>query len=92
METTDYEGEARRQARAKLGFITHATIYLLVMTMLVVTNLMTSPGHYWFLWPMLGWGSGLLAHGLVTFLWGSGNRLERHLVNRELRELRRRGQ
>jgi hypothetical protein len=68
-----------------MGFITHATVYLLVMAMLVVTNLMTAPGHYWFLWPMLGWGSGLLAHGLVTFLWGPGNRLERRLVERELR-------
>jgi hypothetical protein len=30
-------------------------------------NLLTSPERIWFGFPMLGWGIGLLAHGLSVF-------------------------
>ena len=47
------------------SFRTHATSYLLVMALLVAIWLLTSPGGYfWPVWPMLGWGFGLAAHGL----------------------------
>ena len=29
---------------------------------LLAINLLSSPGHWWFYWPMLGWGIGLAAH------------------------------
>lgn len=51
----------------KQGFRAHATSYVLVMALLVMIWLMTSPGGYfWPMWPMLGWGIGLASHGLAT--------------------------
>ena len=48
-------------------FRSHVTSYLLVMTMLVIIWALTSPGGYfWPVWPMLGWGIGLAAHGLAA--------------------------
>jgi len=29
----------------------------------------TASGVYWAFWPLLGWGIGLLVHGLVTYRW-----------------------
>ncbi|MDP8923871.1 MAG: DUF1707 domain-containing protein [Chloroflexota bacterium] len=52
-------------ARNDESFRTHATMYLLVMALLVTIWLLTTPGGYfWPIWPMLGWGFGLAAHGL----------------------------
>jgi hypothetical protein len=58
---------ARRQVRALRGFYSHALVYLLVNAGLAAINLITSPGRIWFAFPLLGWGIGLLAHGLSVF-------------------------
>ncbi len=47
------------------AFRTHAMYYALVMVFLVLIWLMTSRGYFWPIWPMLGWGFGLAAHGLA---------------------------
>jgi hypothetical protein len=53
---------------ANRAFIDHARSYMAVNLLLVVIWLMTTPGHYfWPMWPMLGWGIGLLAHAMATF-------------------------
>jgi hypothetical protein len=59
--------EARRHARALRGFYSHALVYVLVNFGLAAINLLTSPERVWFGFPMLGWGIGLLAHGLSVF-------------------------
>jgi hypothetical protein len=59
--------EARRHARALRGFYSHALVYVLVNAGLAAINLLTSPERIWFGFPMLGWGIGLLAHGVSVF-------------------------
>jgi hypothetical protein len=44
------------------GFMIHFAAYLAVNILLVVMNLATTPGKYWFYWPLLGWGLGIVAH------------------------------
>lgn len=56
-----------RAGRARLGFYIHLATYLLVNVLLVCVNLLTTPGRLWFFWPLLGWGTGLLAHALAVF-------------------------
>lgn len=34
--------------------------YLVVNTFLFLVNWFTSPGHWWVLWVLFGWGTGLL--------------------------------
>lgn len=56
-----------RGPHGEKSFRAHATSYLLVMVMLVVIWALTNAGGYfWPAWPMLGWGIGLVAHGLAA--------------------------
>ena len=49
------------------GFRTHLIVYVAVNVLLVVLNLAVSADKLWFIWPLLGWGVGLLGHAyLVT--------------------------
>lgn len=66
--------EAERRADAKLGFRTHALVYVLVNAGLLAINLLTSPGTLWFYWPLIGWGVGLAAHGLAVYSGGAERR------------------
>ncbi|MFY3383689.1 2TM domain-containing protein [Paracidovorax sp. MALMAid1276] len=61
---------ARRRAAAKLGWLTHATVYALVNTLLLTVSL--AGGRGWALFPLLGWGLGLAVHGAVVFLATGG--------------------
>jgi uncharacterized membrane protein len=48
------------------GFLFHLAAYLFVNFLLVAINLLTTPNELWFYWPLLGWGIGILAHGLAV--------------------------
>lgn len=61
------EREALEYVRDIKSFYTHALQYGLVMSGLLILNLLTSPGYFWVIWPALGWGIGLLTHGLSVF-------------------------
>jgi sensor histidine kinase YesM len=61
-----YEKAALRVKELK-GFYGNLTSYCLVIPFLIGVNLLTSPQYYWFWWPMLGWGIGLLSHALQVF-------------------------
>jgi len=73
-EQARYE-KARKRVEEIRGFYTHLLTYVLVNLGLFILNIVTSPGHFWFFWPLFGWGIGVLAHGLSVFgprrLWGS---------------------
>lgn len=58
---------AERRVKELKGFYGNLTSYCLVIPFLLVLNLLTSPDHLWFYWPMLGWGMGLVAHGINVF-------------------------
>ena len=59
--------EARRHVKDLRGFYSHATTYVCVIGGLLVLNLFISPGRLWVQWAAMGWGLGLIAHGLSVF-------------------------
>lgn len=71
METNYKQEERYYQAKKRVeeikGFYGHLASYLLVNTFLFILNIMTSPDHLWFYWPLLGWGIGLAIHGMKVF-------------------------
>ena len=71
METNYNEEERYQKAKKRVdeikGFYGNLTAYIVVNIFFVVINLMTSPDHLWFYWPMLGWGIGVIFHGLRVF-------------------------
>ena len=32
-----------------------------------ITNITSSPDYLWFIWPLIGWGFGLLGHAIGVF-------------------------
>lgn len=76
---------ARRRAGAKMGWYIHATVYVLVNLFLVL--LAASRDQNWALYPLLGWGLGLLIHGAVVFFVAPGGNLYERLLARERKAL-----
>nr|WP_228455954.1 2TM domain-containing protein [Chryseobacterium sp. POL2] len=68
-ESLAYEKAARRVKELK-GFYGNLISYCIVIPFIVIVNLVTSPKQLWFYWPMLGWGIGLVAHGMNVFTIG----------------------
>lgn len=60
---------ARERVNEKKGFFTHLTVYVLVNILLVVIWAFTSRGFPWFVFPLGGWGIGLLFHFLGVFVF-----------------------
>jgi hypothetical protein len=48
------------------GFRTHLIVYVAVNVLLIVLNLAGSTDKLWFIWPLLGWGVGLLGHAYLV--------------------------
>lgn len=61
------EREARQILR-KRAFLVHAIIWAVVNGFLFVIWAMTGMGHPWFVYPLIGWGIGLAAHGASAYL------------------------
>lgn len=85
--TADLESRARKRAAAKIGWYTHASIYILVNLFLAFLSARSS--HAWALFPALGWGLGLLIHGVRVWLAPQGGALHASLLERERQALRR---
>jgi hypothetical protein len=72
---------AEKRVEELQGFWAHLVSYLLVNTGLFAINWFTNPEYWWFVFPVIGWGVGLLSHGIFVFGWGAGWR------ERKIREL-----
>jgi len=81
----DLEKLARRRAGAKMGWYIHAFVYVLVNIGLV--GLSAAKGHTWAMYPLMGWGLGLLIHGAVIWFLAPGGGFYDRLVARERRAL-----
>jgi hypothetical protein len=66
-----FERAARRELveERRLGFRIHLAVYVAVQVLLVATWWFTSNNGEvmpWFIFPMLGWGIGVVAHYIAT--------------------------
>jgi len=67
-----------KKAKARVekikGFYGNLIAYCIVIPFLAFLNYQTSPSFPWAIFPMLGWGFGVVAHGMEAFgynpLWG----------------------
>ena len=79
---------ATRRADMKIAFKGHLITYAIVNAGLAAINIITTPGDWWFQWPLFGWRIGLLAHGVATYFHGDGSR--ERMIEEEMERLRRR--
>ena len=85
----EIERLARKRAGAKLGWYTHAAVYVLVNLLLFALSEHGFGQRRWSMFPLLGWGLGLGLHGVSVFVLGAGSGLREKLVQREREKLRR---
>nr|WP_086939124.1 2TM domain-containing protein [Thaumasiovibrio occultus] len=64
---TPEEEQVIQRVKELKAFYSHVINYVAVMALLLVINLMVTPDYFWVVWPMLGWGIGLVSHGLSAF-------------------------
>jgi len=64
------EREARQILRRR-AFLLHAAVFAAVNVMLFVIWVLAGGGFPWFLFPLMGWGIGLVAHGASAYLMAS---------------------
>jgi hypothetical protein len=84
----DPNDESYKRAKRRVGeikdFYTHLSVYGSVIFFLLMVDLLTGSG-WWFFWPALAWGVGIMIHAAVTFLpFNTGDWEERKI--RELME------
>ena len=84
---TEQETAARKRVQARIGFVIHAAMYVVMNAGLFTIWLLTGHGYPWFMWPALGWGIGVLGHAIALAI-GPGSNLERRAIERELQRLR----
>ena len=80
---------ARKRAGAKLGWYSHAAVYVLVNLFLFSLSEYAFGSRRWSLAPLLGWGLGLVLHGVAVFVLGSGIGLRERMVQKEREKLQR---
>lgn len=64
-----YERAKKRVQEIK-SFYGNLISYCIIIPALIIINLLTNPKQIWFYFPMLGWGIGLIAHGMSVFAIG----------------------
>ena len=70
----ELESRAEQARSARDGFVIHLGVYVAVNVMLLVIWAVTGAGHPWFVYPLLGWGVGIAAHGLAVRVSASRRR------------------
>ena len=80
--------QARRRTRAKMGWIIHALVYLAVNGGLALLAFLSTDGaRHGAAATALGWGFGLLIHGLLVVSAGPLSRVRQALVQAEVKRL-----
>ena len=81
----DIEKLARKRAKAKMGWLIHATVYCCVNIGLLLLWSINDRPMRWM--PAVGWGIGLALHGISVWAFQPGGKLLNTLVERERAKL-----
>jgi fatty acid desaturase len=82
---------ARKRVEEKKGFLIHIVVYVCVNILLVVIWAVSGDGFPWFIFPLGGWGIGVLFHFLGVFVFSGHTEWERRAVEKEAERLRKNG-
>ena len=80
--------EAKKRVEEKKGFFIHLIVYIVVNIMLVFIWAFPSGGGFpWFIYPLGGWGIGLIFHFLGVFVFGGKS--DKAAIEKEADKIRR---
>jgi len=80
--------QARKRVEEKKDFYIHFAVYILVNIMLVIIWAVTGAGFPWFVFPLGGWGIGVLFHFLGVFVFSRQGAWERREIEKEVERLK----
>jgi len=60
--------EQMSNSQKRKEFKSHLFTFIGVNGFLVLLNLVVSPAYFWAIYPILGWGLGLLLHGMKVYI------------------------
>ncbi len=86
MNTKTTEQRAHKIAKERVEFKIHLLSYLLVNSFLLILNLILTPEYLWFVWPLMGWGIGLIIHG-VNAHFSQGSSLKERMIEKEMKKV-----
>lgn len=66
MQSDERYRRAKRRVGVLKGFYIHLATYIGVIVLLLAIDFLTG-GGWWFYWPLLGWGIGIIAHAFTVF-------------------------
>ena len=75
---------AVERIKAKNDFMIHLVIYLTINAMLVAIWAFTGAGFFWPIFPLVGWGVGVVINGYVAY---RGNIYTEDRIQREMQNL-----
>ncbi len=84
MKDNDVYKKAKKRVQAKFGFFTHLTVYILVNGFLMTMNFIQSQEVIWSVWPLAGWGIGLLFHGLSVLAFPGMESIKERMIQKEM--------
>ena len=76
--------EAYQQAKKRVQFKIHLAVYVGVNVLLLIINLSTPGDYLWVKWPILGWGIGLLVHGLNAYVFPDKTTIRDEMIRKEM--------
>jgi len=86
MENRKAYRRAKKRVENKLGFYIHLAVYIAVNIFLIVINYSTSRGYLWFVWPLSGWGIGVIFHALAVFIFCGGSAIKEKMIEKEMKK------
>ena len=85
MNDEKYE-EAKRRVKELRDFYTNLLTYAGVNILLIIINLITSPGSLWFYWVTIFWGIAICIHATKVFVL-KGRVLGKEWEDRKIKEI-----
>lgn len=79
--------KAKKRIKEKSNFYKELGSYVGVSIMLIVINIMSSPGYMWAFWPIGMWGATLVASGIGIFIADKSDKWERKAIREELESM-----
>lgn len=73
------EEAIREMAKQRIAFKMHLSVYIPVISFLWILNWFTSPGTWWAIWSTLGWGLGLVIHGVNAYFLNENFAIEKEM-------------
>ena len=83
----EIERLAQRRAGAKLRWYTHLAVFVVVNLVIFAMSRYAFGSRPWSVYPLLGWGAGLVLHGISVFVLGGD--LRERMARRERERLQR---